>query len=105
MWNTPTAQELSRIPGLYQNEHVPAANKVIHMHFFFGGSDWFAVEYDGEDLFFGFVILNNDEANAEWGYFSLSELVAVNFLGFQIDRDMYWEPVRAGDVDVLRGLI
>lgn len=105
MWNQPTGQELSRIPGLYQTEHVPAADKIIHMHFFLGASDWFAVEYDGVDLFFGFVIINDDEANAEWGHFSLSELAAINFLGFEIDRDVYWKPVRAGDVNILRGLI
>ena len=105
MWNQPTPTELSRIPGLYQTEHVPAADKIIHMHFFLGASDWFVVEYDGVDLFFGFAIINDDEANAEWDYFSLSELAAINFLGIEIDCDVYWKPVRAGDVDVLRGLI
>ncbi|MDL2279305.1 DUF2958 domain-containing protein [Desulfovibrio sp. OttesenSCG-928-G11] len=105
MWNAPSPHELAKLPKFYETEDVPAADKIIHMHFFLGGSDWFAAEYDGEDLFFGFVILNNDEANAEWGYFSLSELAAINFLGFEIDRDLYWQPVRAGDVDALRGLI
>lgn len=105
MLNKPTEHELRQLPRLYSTENVPAADKIIHMHFFLGSSDWFAVEYDGEDTFFGFAIVNDDEANAEWGYFSLSELAAINFLGFEIDRDVYWKPVRAGDVNVLRGLI
>lgn len=105
MLNKPTEHELRKIPRLYATESIPTKEKIIHMHFFLGGSDWFAVEYDGEDIFFGFAIINDDEANAEWGYFSLSELAAINFLGFQIDRDVYWKPVRASDVDVLREII
>ena len=105
MWNAPTIQELAGIPPLYQTENIPNRQKIIHMHFFLGASDWFVVEYDGDDTFFGFVILNDDEVNAEWGYFSLSELLEVCFLGFEVDRDIYWEPVLAGDVTVLRGLI
>ncbi len=54
MWNAPTAQELSRIPGLYQTEHVPAADKIIHMYFFIGGCNWYATKFYGEDLFFGY---------------------------------------------------
>jgi hypothetical protein len=105
MRNAPTAQELSRIPGLYATEKTPAREKVIHMHFFLGSSDWLAVEYDGEDLFFGFVILNDDLANAEWGYFSLAELASFNFLGFQIERDVHWKPVRIGEIEFLRELV
>ena len=105
MWNKPTRKELNAIPRLYSTENITAKDKIIRMHFFLGSSDWLAVEFDGEDLFFGYVSLNDDKENAEWGYFSLSELADINFLGFQIDRDLYWQPVRAGDVSVLRGLI
>ena len=105
MWNKPTRKELSAIPRLYATDTITAKDKIIHMHFFLGSSDWFAVEFDGEDHFFGYVILNDDEENSEWGYFSLAELESINFLGFQIDRDIHWKPIRAGDVSVLRGLI
>ena len=51
MWNVPTKRQLNSIPGLYQTEHVPVADKIIHMHFFISGCDWYAVEFDGEDAF------------------------------------------------------
>lgn len=105
MWNAPTVQELSRIPGLYRNEHVPAADKIIHMHFFIGGCDWYAAEFDGEDLFFGYAVLNGDYENAEWGYFSLAELQGICVHGLEIDRDLYWQPIPAGEVEALRGWI
>jgi hypothetical protein len=105
MWNKPTAHELAKLPRLYETENVSAKDKVIHLHFFFGGSDWFVAEYDGDDVFFGFVILNGDMENAEWGYFPLRELDGINIRGFQIDRDLYWKPVKACEIERLRGLL
>ena len=32
----------------------------LYLHFFIGGCDWYVAEYDGDDLFWGYVILNND---------------------------------------------
>lgn len=103
MWNPPTMQDLSHIPGLYQTEHVPAKTKVIHQHFFLGGCDWYATEFDGEDVFFGYVVLNGDYDNAEWGYFSLVELRNVSIHGMRIDRDLHWEPVRFADIPDIGG--
>ncbi|MDL2216273.1 DUF2958 domain-containing protein [Desulfovibrio sp. OttesenSCG-928-M14] len=93
MWNAPTAQNLSELPGLYETEQTPVQAKVIHMHFFIGGCDWFVAEFDGEDLFFGYAVLNGDLHNAEWGYFSLSELQSIRIHGIEVDCDLYWEPV------------
>ena len=61
------------------------------MHFFIRGCDWYAAEFDGRDRFLGFINLN-DAMNAEWGYFSLSELDSISVNGMQIDRDLYWQP-------------
>jgi hypothetical protein len=48
-----------------------------------------AIEFDGEDLFFGFV--NGDEP--ELGYFRLSELKANRGkMGFPIERDRNFTP-------------
>ena len=74
MWNIPSQKRLSRMPKLYDTEGVATQKKMIHLHFFIGGCDWYAVEFDQEDIFFGFVILNGDHRNAEWGYFSFTEL-------------------------------
>ena len=103
MWNSPTVRELDRIPGLYQTEHVPFGEKVIHMHFCIGGCDWFVAEFDGGDLFFGYVILNGDRQNAEWGYFSLAELQSININGLEIDCDLHWKPIKFAEIPGIGG--
>jgi len=44
MWNTPTEDQLSKIPRLYETEHIPAEEKLIYLHFFIGDCDWFIAE-------------------------------------------------------------
>jgi hypothetical protein len=69
------------------------------MHFFLGACDWYAAEFDGDDTFFGFAILNGDYFNAEWGYFSLSELDSIFIApGFKVDRELGWKPRPARDI-------
>jgi hypothetical protein len=102
MWNTPSKDTLATIPRLYATEHLPLQDKVIHLHFFIGGCDWYIAEFDGEDLFFGFAILNNDYTNAEWGYISFSELKDINIRGVEIDYDLYWKVRRFCEVDEIR---
>lgn len=53
MWNTPSQERLDCIPRLYETESIPLSEKYVHLHFFIGGCDWYIVEYDGDDLFFG----------------------------------------------------
>lgn len=94
MWNTPSKDRLNKLPRLYETESTPLQAKVVYLHFFIGGSDWFAVEYDGIDTFFGFVILNNDYEMAEWGYFALSELKSIKVAGWlEIDCELeeHWK--------------
>ena len=93
MWNTPTKEELDRIPKLYETENIPISDKIIHMHFFIGSCDWYIAEYDGEDLFWGYAILNGDMEMAKSGYISFTELrELVVPPGIEIDRDLCWEP-------------
>lgn len=100
MWNVPSAERLAHIPRLYETEDTPLKDKLIHVHLFMAGSDWYISEYDGEDLFFGFVVLNADYANSEWGYISLSELQAINIDGIEIDCELeqFWQVRPAGQV-------
>lgn len=99
MWNPPTQKQLENIPKLYQTEGIPCKEKVIVMHFFFGGCDWYVVEYSPEEkIFFGYAILNNDYACAEWGYFSLEELESINVKGMQVDKDLHWKSTEARNV-------
>jgi hypothetical protein len=97
MWNTPTNARLSQIPRLYETEHIPLPDKLIYLHFFIGGCDWYVCEFDGEDNFWGFANLN-DYRNAEWGYVSFSELKSFSARGIEIDCDLHWKIVSAKEV-------
>jgi len=103
VWNKPNVEELSRIPKFYSTEEVPLKEKMIYMHFFIGGCDWYASEYDPESkTFFGFAILNNDYDNAEWGYFSLEELCSLKVDFVEVDRDLHFTPARAIEIETIR---
>lgn len=100
MWNVPAPEKLVKVPRLYETESISLKDKIIHLHFFIGGCDWFIAEYDGEDTFFGFAILNNDQVNAEWGYISFSELKEIKVQGcIEIDNDLHWQVRKASEVD------
>ncbi len=50
---------------------------------------WYAIEFDGEDLFYGYVAGDYPEL----GYFSLSELKEDRGKwGMPIERDLYFDP-------------
>ena len=103
MWNKPSSKELDQLPAFYTTEHLPFKEKIIYFHFFIGGCDWYAVEFDpGSQTFFGFVILNGDLDSAEWGYFSLEELDQTKTKFLEIDRDLYFTPKKAIEVELIR---
>ena len=49
---------------------------------FINNGDWYIAENDGDDIFWGFVILNGDQLNAEWGYICLLNLELLRFKAF-----------------------
>lgn len=104
MWNTPSKYRLNKIPELYETEEQPPADKLIYLHFFIGGSDWYVAEYDGDDLFFGYAILNGDTQNSEWGYISFGELKAINAGGVEIDCELeeHWQVRPASEIPKIR---
>ena len=104
MWNIPTKERLVKIPRLYETEDIPLKNKMIYLHFFIFGSDWYIAEYDGDDLFFGYAILNEDTENSEWGYISFSELRSININGIEIDCELeeYWKIKPASEIDKIQ---
>jgi hypothetical protein len=101
MWNVPTKNQLSRLPKLYETENLPLKDKLIHIHFFMGGCDWYIAEYDGEDLFWGFADLG-DPQNAEWGYMSFQEMRDIEINRFEIDCEIFDPPKKAGDIKKIR---
>jgi len=61
-------------------------------HYFYGGTDIYICEYDGEDLLFGYTILNGDLHNAEWGL-HLSEITRLP--QFNIDYHFAMQTIEA----------
>ncbi len=96
----PAAEVLEAIPALYATEDTPEREKVVHLHYFVGGCDWWVVELDSAErpqLAFGYVCLG-DPQMAEWGYIDLMELAEV----FRpplllVERDLGWTPRPAGE--------
>ncbi|MDO9186925.1 MAG: strawberry notch C-terminal domain-containing protein [Bacteroidia bacterium] len=86
--------------GLYKNK-LPKHEQPIKFsefavakaHFFIGGSDWYVLEWDGQDTIYGYAILNGDTQNAEYGYTSLKEIqsVRINKM-FGVELDFYFIP-------------
>ena len=104
MWNEPTIARLARIPKLYETENALLADKLIYIHLFIAGNDWYIAEFCGEDLFWGFAILNNDLECAEWGYISFRELGEIKVNGFEVDCELegYWTVSPAGEIVTIR---
>jgi len=106
MWNEPSNERLSRIPRLYETENSPLAQKLIHLHLFMGSCDWFVVEFDGDDLFWGYAILNGDTEMGEWGYMSFRELKKLNIDGLEVDCELeeHWSIRKAKDIQKITNL-
>ena len=77
------------LPPLYAQEHV--ADPIVHVKWFTpdAGWTWYLLEWDGEDLCFGWVV----GPEAELGYFSLAEIGAVRGpYGLLVERDRHFRP-------------
>ena len=86
---------LKQLPPLYATEDQE--DPMVICKFFYPDFDWswFAIEYDGEDVFFGLV----DGFVAELGYFTRSELESNRGkLGLPIERDLYFSPCRLSEL-------
>jgi hypothetical protein len=84
-----------QLPPLYAQDGDPNAKAYVKFFDPMGAGTWYASEFDGEDLFFGFADLGMGPGYAELGYFSLKELESVKehrrgLLG--IERDLHWTP-------------
>ena len=103
MINIPTVEQLSKLPQLYDTENIPPEDKTVHFHFTANQSHWWAIEWNGHDTFFGYVLLNGWTQNAEFGYFNLSELLEVKIGGWlEIVNDPFWIPRPVKDVALIR---
>ncbi len=99
-----TEELKAKFPKIGATEETPAEEKVVIAKYFdpTGSWTWYAVEYDGEDEFFGLV----DGFELEWGYFSLSELKSVHgHFGLGLERDLYIGNPKIKDVPALKGRV
>lgn len=86
-----------KLPPLDANEEKSLEETMVVVKFFTPWSfwTWYVTEFDGEDIFFGYV----DGFEAELGYFSLSELESTcGPFGLRIERDLYFEPKPLSDI-------
>lgn len=78
-----------KMPKLYEQEKNPDPTVWVKFFALWSGWTWYATEFDGEDLFFGWV----DGHVLEAGYFSLSELESITIHGIpRIERDVCFVP-------------
>ena len=86
---------LDKLPKLGETESQK--NPLAIVKFFFPDFDWqwYVVEFDGEDLFYGLV----HGFEKELGYFRLSELMSNRGkLGCKIQKDLYFEPTPVNEL-------
>ncbi len=87
------ALRLRETPPLYSQEKAQPA--ITHVRFFDPCSSWtwYATEWDGKNLCFGYV----KGQDAEWGYFDLSELANHRGplgIGIEVDEHFLPRPIR-----------
>ncbi len=84
-----------KLPPLYATEGV--SDPLVLCRFFLPWSKWlwYAMEFDGEDLFFGYVVGDV----CELGYFSVKELLDIRGpLGLTLEEDDGFEAVPLSNV-------
>lgn len=83
-----TKELRKKLPALRSTK---TSNPIAQVKFFSPYSDWtwYAIEFDGDDIFFGLV----QGFEEELGYFSLKELDETMYAGVPaVERDCYWTP-------------
>jgi hypothetical protein len=70
------AGQLKKCPKIHGTDGMKEHPAIFH--YFYGGTDMYMCEYEPETgVMFGFVILNGDLQNAEWGYINLVEIITI----------------------------
>jgi hypothetical protein len=80
-------RDIKETPKLYEQDGK-GEDSIVHFHYFSSNSDWFITELDLEKkLMFGYVVLNGDLINSEFGYISLDEITSMDVeLDFNFDK-------------------
>lgn len=85
-----------RLPPLYSQEDEDDPLLICKFFTPDSGWTWYAYEFDGDDLFFGWVV----GLEKELGYFRLSELLSIRGpFGLPIERDLHFVPTKLSVVE------
>ncbi len=90
---------IDMMPASFETEGTDTPDKIVHLHYFRGDSDFYITEKDKgspdddvkgtQSQAFGYAILNGDRINSEWGYINITELIENN-----VELDFHWTPIK-----------
>jgi hypothetical protein len=90
-----TKEITTKLPALYSQENTEDPLVICKFFAVWTSWIWYGIEFDGKDLFFGYVAGDFPEL----GYFTLSELQELKGpMGLSIERDMYFKPTRLSTI-------
>lgn len=93
-----TKEVTTKLPFLYTQEDEEDPMVICKFFAVWSSWTWYAIEFDGQDTFFGYVAGDFPEL----GYFSLSELQSLKGpMGLGIERDMYFRTCRLSEIKKL----
>ena len=107
MTHLPTKEQLDTLPGLGDTDHIDPKERMVHLHFFLAGFEWYAAEYDPRtQVFYGYMVMAKDYVNSEWGYFSLEELKELRWRNhIEVEINPYFRPKKAGEIETIKEYI
>ncbi len=93
-----TKEIITKLPALYTQENENDPKVIVKFFTVWSNWTWYGIEFDGDDLFFGYVIGHESEL----GYFRLSELQSLKGpMGLAIERDMYFRACKLSEIKKL----
>lgn len=81
---------VENMPKVYEQEELEADERKFYLHYFNGNSDFYIAEKDVSEKqiqAYGFVCLNGDKQNAEFGYINIEELIT-----YGVEIDLHFQP-------------
>jgi len=104
MINRPNESELLKLAQNKIHKNTPLEERVMHMHFFLDGHDWYLSEYDPlSRTFFGYVVPQDQYHKAGWSRFSIDDLYQMRgHKNRRVTRNTDWIPRRAMEIDRIR---
>lgn len=90
-----TKKNRDDLPALYSTEEQgDEAMAIVKFFHPFSNVTLYALEFDGDDTFFGWI----EGQTKELGYFTLHEMEGVKVHGLGMERDLYFTPISLGEL-------